>query len=85
MTKTTTWMGQPAHQQVFPVTIAKGRRVISMSRAVNEHQDLQFSTETLWAIKREAHVSSSRSDEDEFGGDPCLITDHYIHGQEEMC
>ena len=37
MMKTTTWMGQPAHQQVFPIMIAKGRQVISMSRAVNEH------------------------------------------------
>ena len=25
MTKTTTWMGQPAHQQVFPIMIAEGR------------------------------------------------------------
>ena len=25
MMKTTTWMGQPAHQQVFPITIAEGR------------------------------------------------------------
>ena len=24
MTKTTTWMGQPMHQQVFPITIVKG-------------------------------------------------------------
>ena len=24
MTKTTTWMGQPVHQQVFPITIAEG-------------------------------------------------------------
>ena len=24
MTKTTTWMGQPMHQQVFPITIADG-------------------------------------------------------------
>ena len=37
MMKTTTWMGQPAHQQVFPIMIAKGRRAISMSCAVNEH------------------------------------------------
>ena len=39
-----------------------------MSHAVNEHQDLQFPTETLWAIEREAHVLSSGTDEDEFGG-----------------
>ena len=25
MTKTITWTGQPAHQQVFPITIAEGR------------------------------------------------------------
>ena len=25
MMKTTTWMRQPAHQQVFPITIAEGR------------------------------------------------------------
>ena len=24
MTKTITWMGEPMHQQVFPITIAKG-------------------------------------------------------------
>ena len=24
MTKTITWMGQPTHQQVFPITIAEG-------------------------------------------------------------
>ena len=47
MTKTTTWTGQPAHQMVFPITIAEGRRAISMSRAVNEHRDLQLPTETL--------------------------------------
>ena len=67
MTKTTTWMGQPTHQMVFPITIAEGRRVISMSHAVNEHRDLQFSTETLRAIEREAHVMSSGMDEDEYG------------------
>ena len=68
MMKTTTWMGQPAHQMVFPIMIAEGRQAISMSRAVNEHRDLQFPTETLWAIKREAHVMSSRTNEDEYGG-----------------
>ena len=25
MMKTITWMGQPAHQQVFPITIAEGQ------------------------------------------------------------
>ena len=68
MTKTTTWMGQPTHQQVFPIMIAKGRQAISMSRTVNEHQDLQFPMETLWAIEREAHVMSSGTDEDKYGG-----------------
>ena len=37
MMKTTTWMGQPAHQQVFPIMVVEGRRAISMSRAVSEH------------------------------------------------
>ena len=36
MMKTTTWMGQSAHQQVFPIMIAEGRQVISMSHAVSE-------------------------------------------------
>ena len=36
MMKTTTWMGQPAHQQVFPITIVEGRQVISMSRTVSK-------------------------------------------------
>ena len=68
MTKTTTWTGQPAHQMVFPITIAEGRHAISMSRAVNEHRDLQFPTETLRAIERDTHVTSSGTDEDEYGG-----------------
>ena len=68
MTKTTTWMGQPVHQMVFPITIAEGRRAISMSRAVNEHRDLQLPTETLRVIERDAHVTSSGTDEDEYGG-----------------
>ena len=68
MTKTTTWMGQPAHQMVFPITIAEGRRAISMSRAVHEHRDLQFPMETIRAIERETHVTSSGTDEDEYGG-----------------
>ena len=50
MMKTTTWMGQPAHQQVFPIMIVEGRQAISMSRAVSEHRDLQFPTETLQGI-----------------------------------
>ena len=66
--KTTTWTGQPAHQQVFPIMIAEGRWAISMSRTVNEHQDLQFPMETLWAIKREVRVLSSGTNEDEFRG-----------------
>ena len=37
MTETTTWTGQPVHQQVFPIMIAEGRQVISMSHTVNEH------------------------------------------------
>ena len=47
MMKTTTWMGQPAHQMVFPIMIAEGRQAISISHVVNKHQDLQFPMETL--------------------------------------
>ena len=83
MMKNTIWTGQPIHQMVFPITIAKGRRAISMSRAVHEHRDLPFPMETIWAIKREAHVTSSGTDEDEFGGGPCPITDRYVRRQEE--
>ena len=72
MMKTTTWTGQPTHQQVFPITIAEGRRAISMSCTVNEHRDLQFPMETLWAIEREAHVTSSGTDEDEYRGSHVL-------------
>ena len=39
-----------------------------MSCAVNKHRDLQFPMETLRAIEREAHVMSSGTDEDEYGG-----------------
>ena len=39
-----------------------------MSHAVNEHRDLQFPTETLRAIKREACVMSSGTNEDKDGG-----------------
>ena len=60
MTKTTTWMGQPTHQMVFPMTIAEGRRAICMSCTVNEHRDLQFPTETLRAIERDAHCYEQR-------------------------
>ena len=37
MMKTTTWIGQPTHQQVFPITIVEGRQAISMSHTVSEH------------------------------------------------
>ena len=59
-------MGQPTHQMVFPIMIAEGRQTISMSRAVTEHRDLWFPMETLQAIEREAHVTSSGMDEDEY-------------------
>ena len=39
MTKTTTWVGQPAHQQVFPITIAEAQCTILMSHGMSEHQD----------------------------------------------
>ena len=58
--------------------IAEGRQAISMSRAVNEHRDLQFPTETLRAIEREAHVTSSGTDEDEYRGSHVPITDRYV-------
>ena len=56
-----------------------------MSHAVNEHRDLQFPTETLWAIEREAHVSSSGTDEDKFGGTHASSPTVTFVGQEEMC
>ena len=31
MTKATTWVGQPVHQQVFPITIAEAWHAMSMS------------------------------------------------------
>ena len=68
MMKTTTWIGQPTHQQVFPITIAEGRQAISMSCTVSEHQDLQFPMETLWVIEREAQIMSRWTDEDEDRG-----------------
>ena len=83
MTKTTTWTGQPAHQQVFPITIAEGRRAISMSHTVSKHHDLQFPTETLQVIKREAQITSSWTDEDKDGG-TCPSSPSYVHGK-EMC
>ena len=68
MTKTTTWMGQPTHQQVFPITIAEGRWAISMSCTVSECWDHQFPMETIWRTNGEAQIMSSWTDEDEDGG-----------------
>ena len=56
-----------------------------MSHTVNEHQDLQFPMETLWAIKREAHVMSSGTDEDEDGGTHLPSLTITFVGQEETC
>ena len=68
MAKTTAWMGQPAHQQVFPITIVEGRQVISMSCAISECQDCQFPMGTIQRTDGKAQVMSSWTDEDEDGG-----------------
>ena len=68
MRKTTTWMGQPTHQQVFPITIVEGWWAISMSHIVSECWDHQFPMETIWRTNGEAQVMSSWTDEDEDGG-----------------
>ena len=57
MMKTTTWMGQPAHQQVFPITIAEGRQVISMSRAVNEAPRPSVSNGNIHGLSKGRHMS----------------------------
>ena len=67
MTKITTWMGQPAHQQVFPITIVEGRWAISMSCTVSECRDQQLPAETIWRTNGEAQITSSWTDEDEDG------------------
>ena len=36
MTKTITWMGQPMHQQVFPITIVEGQQAILMSHTISK-------------------------------------------------
>ena len=68
MTKTITWMGQPAHQQAFPITIAEGRQAISMSHTVSECQDHQPPMETIQRTDGEVQIMSSCTDEDEDGG-----------------
>ena len=68
MTKTTTWMGQPMHQQVFPITIAEGRQAISMSCMVSKWRDRQLPMETIQRTEGEAQIMSSWTDEDEDGG-----------------
>ena len=68
MTKTTTWMGQPMHQQVFPITISEGWQAISMSHTVNKHWDHQFPTETIQRTDGEAQIMSSWTDEEEDRG-----------------
>ena len=50
MTKTTTWVGQSAHQQVFPITIAEAWHTISMSHGMSEHWDRKGLTETEWQL-----------------------------------
>ena len=56
-----------------------------MSRAVNEHRDLQFPMETLQAIERDAHVTSSGTDEDEYEGTRVPSPDCCICKPEEAC
>ena len=68
---TTTWMGQPTHQQVFPITIAEGWQAISMSHRMSEHWDWEFPTEMIWRMDREAELMSSWTDEDD-DGDTCV-------------
>ena len=68
MTKTTTWMGQPVHQQFFPITIVEGRWAIFMSCTVSDCWDHQFPTETIQRTTGEAQVMSIWTDEDKDGG-----------------
>ena len=39
MMRTTTWVEQPMHQQVFPITIVEAWQAISMSHRMSECQD----------------------------------------------
>ena len=68
MMKTITWMRQPMHQQVFPMTIAEGQLAISMSCMMSEHQNHQFPMETIQSTDGEAQPISSGTNEDEDGG-----------------
>ena len=65
MMKTTTWLGQPMHQQVFPITIAEGWWAILMSHRMSEHWNHQFPTEMVHRTDQEAEPMSSWTDEDE--------------------
>ena len=84
MMKTTTWMGQPAHQQVFPIMIA-GRQTSDLHVSHCEQAlriFTEFPMETLQAIEREAQIMSSWTDEDEDGGTRPLIPLHDVHSWE---
>ena len=72
MTKTITWMGQPTHQQVFPITIAEGWWAISMFHMISKHWDCQFPMETIWSTDGEAQPPSSWTDEDNNEGTHAL-------------
>ena len=63
--KTTTWLGQPMHQQVFPITIAEGWWAISMSHRMSKHWYCQFPMEMVHRTDWEAEPTSSWTDEDE--------------------
>ena len=67
ITKTTTWMGQPVHQQVFPITIAEAWLAISMSLGMSEHCDWEGPIEMVWQADWEVVPMSSWTDEDEDG------------------
>ena len=47
MTKTTTWVGQSVHQQVFPITIAEAWCAISMSHGMSKHWDQEGPMEMI--------------------------------------
>ena len=70
MMRTTTWVGQPVHQQVFPITIAEAWWAISMSHGMSKHQDREGPMEMVWRMDQEAEPTSSWTDEDK-DGDTC--------------
>ena len=62
--KTTTWMGQPAHQQVFPIMIAEGRRAdLHVSHSEQALRSCSLPMDTIGGIEGEAQIMSSWTDE----------------------